>query len=356
MLTINARFLSQPLTGVQRYAWNVARHLPEAMLISDGRRAPWAANAELNGRLMERRSILGSHLWDQLVLPRAMPPGARLFCPGGIAPFAVRRAALTVHDFAVLDHPEYYGAAFGTLYRRLLPATIRRVRLIFTVSHWMRGEIVNRFGVAPDRVMVTPNAADSVFRPRNTDDLAAMREVLGLHRPYLLGVGAVSPRKNLARLLGAWSRIQHRFPDHELVLVGAEGLRFAPGIGLPALPQRARALGALDDETLARVYAGAALFVYPSLYEGFGIPILEAMACGVPVVTSSVTAMPEVAGDLALLVPPANEAAIAEAIAAGLTDEAWRRQAHREGPAHAARYRWEDAAAAVRRAAESRDW
>ena len=201
---------------------------------------------------------------------------------------------VTVHDLAVFRHPDAFPRWTRTYGRLVAPHVVRAARRVIAVSEFTRRELVELLGVPEERIRVVPNAVDEEFRPEGP---AAEGE-------YVLAVGTLEPRKNLARLGEAARRA-----GLELRVVGARGWG-----GVSANGTGVRWLGELPDEELAELYRGAQCFAYPSLYEGFGIPILEAMACGAPVVTSAGGATEEVAGGAAVLVDPLDPAEIAHGI------------------------------------------
>jgi glycosyltransferase involved in cell wall biosynthesis len=261
--------------------------------------------------------------WDPALLPRAARRAGAdvLHCTVFRAPLRARvPTILTVHDLAVLRHPEVF-PAWTRLYGRTgLRPTIRAADRVFAVSEFSKRETVELAGVDPDRVDVVPNALEPVFR---ADGDAAKGE-------YVLAVGTLEPRKNLARVVEATARA-----NIELRLVGAPGWGEAGAAG-----PHVTWLGRIEDEELAAAYRGARCLVFPSLYEGFGIPALEAMACGTPVVTSAGSAMAEVTDGAAVLVDPLDVGVIAEAIG-----EADRRRDElvRRGLERARAYTWERA-------------
>jgi glycosyltransferase involved in cell wall biosynthesis len=226
-------------------------------------------------------------------------------------------AVVTVHDLAVLRYPEAFPTWTRLYGRTWLRPTLRRARRLIAVSEFTRRETVELTGVDPGRIDVVPNAVDPIF-------VAEGPEVAG---DYVLAVGTLEPRKNLERVIEA-----ARSLGAELRVVGARGWG-----GVDASGDGVRWLGRVPDDELAALYRGAACLVYPSLYEGFGIPVAEAMACGTPVVTSTGSAMAEVAGDSAVLVDPLD----VDAIAAGIGEAVRRRQALVTlGRERASRFTW----------------
>lgn len=216
---------------------------------------------------------------------------------------------LVVHDVSFRLHPQWLDRRARVLLNTLVPASIRRSRLVIAVSHAAKEDVVSVFGVHPDRVRVIRTHPDPVFSPR-PDAEHRVRERFELDR-YVLAVGDLNPRKNLPALAEALRRIGD--PDLELALVGRPGRD-----GQAILTEcRGRWLGEVTDEELADLYSAATVTCYPSLYEGLGIPVLEAMACGSPVVASRRGAIPEAAGDAAILVEP-DAGAIAEGLRAAM--------------------------------------
>jgi glycosyltransferase involved in cell wall biosynthesis len=241
-----------------------------------------------------RASVLVRELlWYPLVLGAAGGIDV-LHCPTYYGPLRSRTpVVVTVHDLSVLRHPEAFPRWTRSFVPRFAPLVLRAATRLIAVSEFTRSELVELLGVPEAKIRVVPNAVDEIFVP---DGDAAEGD-------YVLAVGTLEPRKNLSRLAEA-----ARLAGVELRVVGARGWGDVPLAGV-------RWLGEQDDEELARLYRGAAAVAYPSLYEGFGIPILEAMASGTPVVTSEGGATEEVAGGAAVLVDPRDPASIAAGIA-----------------------------------------
>ena len=295
---VNGRYLLQRMTGVQRYAREIVARLGEKVEVI----APRGTCKGVRG-----------HLWEQAVLPCRMGRSL-LWSPSATGPLAVSRQVVTVHDCAFFEQSHCFSRAFAAWYQYLVPRLVRSVRRTITVSEFSRQRIVELCRVSPDRVVAIHSGVDPRFRPQSEDEIAIARSKLSLPARYVLCVGSLEPRKNLARLLQAWQRVQHRVDGLSLVLAGAKGGRVFGDAGLTELGTAVHAVGYVSDELLPAVSAGAALFIYPSLYEGFGLPVLEAMACGVPVITSHATALPEVTGEAALLVDPLEVESIADGI------------------------------------------
>jgi glycosyltransferase involved in cell wall biosynthesis len=264
--------------------------------------------------------------WEQAVAPVATTRDHLdvLFCPVNVVPFAgLVPSVVTVHDLAFLEVPE----AFIPAKRRYLSAmtrlSVHRARHVIAVSEQTKTDIVAHFGLAPERITVIPNAVDERFHPPAPgDDLGAFRRERDLPERYVLFVGTLEPRKNLPRLIEAFPRIAREDDDIGLAVVGASGWltsEIAPLVRRLDLASRIIFAGYVPDDELPRWYQAATVFCYPSLYEGFGLPVLEAMACGTPVVTSNVGSMAEIGRDAAVLVDPRDTDAIAVGIRALLT-------------------------------------
>jgi glycosyltransferase involved in cell wall biosynthesis len=302
-VAINARAaVRREIGGVERYAREMAARLPA---LGDYRVLKPPTEHKLG------------QVWEQ-----ALPLMHRglIYSPANTAPVSAR-TIVVIHDVAALKHPEWYSRAYAAWHGKLLPRVARKAKLVITVSEFSRGEIAETLGV--DSVVI-PGGVDERFRPGQPGD-------------YVLTVATRIARKNLAALEPTRRALKER--GLELVAVGSGRDYMQTDDGIPGRY--------VPDDELPALYAGARAFVLPSLYEGFGLPVLEAMASGVPVVASNRAALPETCGDAALLVDPDNRDAIAEAVLAAATDESTRGPLIEAGRARAARFTWERTARAT---------
>lgn len=310
--------------------------------------APLSARRTAGDRL---RTLGRDVWWHQLgVTLAARHAGADLLhLPTGLGP--VRPAmptVVTIHDVIALRFPKYFRAWSRTYARVVLPRLARAAQAVITVSNASKQDIVESLGVAEQRVTVVPNGIDPAFAPLppESDTAREVRNRLRLPRDFVLTVGAIEPRKNLPRVLEAIHRLRSRpaTADVRLVHAGPEGWLaddVPRAIQDLNLSDAVRFLGFVPLEDLAALYSLARVCVYPSLYEGFGLPVAEAMACGCPVVTSNVSSLPEVAGDAALLVDPASVDEIADGIAALWSQEERRLALAARGIERARAFTWE---------------
>ncbi|MBP1466567.1 glycosyltransferase family 4 protein [Candidatus Chloroploca sp. M-50] len=283
--------------------------------------------------------------WEQLLAPlllRSMRADlfhgvlnvAPLFCP---VP-----SVITIHDLAFIRFPQTFRAYNRTYLDFATRLSARRASRILAVSEHTKREVVGLLGIPEDRIIVTPNAVRDHFRPPEPGVLAHFRARKGLPERFLLTVGTLEPRKNLTTLLDAYAQVvrTHQVP---LLIGGGKGWLY------DAVFQRLEALGLRDlvefvgyieEEELPLWYAAATVFVFPSIYEGFGMPPLEAMACGTPVITSASASLPEVVGDAGLMVNPHDAGAFAQAIIALLDDRALHHELRERGLRRAEAFSW----------------
>lgn len=295
---------------------------------------------------------------EQLKVPLALKrEGVTLFhAPHYILPPLVPcRSVVTIHDCIHLMFPQYLPGRLAYRYARTsIALAARRSTRVMTVSESSKRDILRFVDAPADKIAVIPNAYDERFGVEPDEhDVVRVRERYQLHDEFVLYAGNVKPHKNLERLIRAFYLVRKRGLDYlKLVLIGDEISKYTAlrrAVHQHQLHKYVRFLGYLPEETLAVMYRLAGVFVFPSLYEGFGLPPLEAMASGTPVVTSNVSSLPEVAGDAAVLVDPYDPEAIADGIYRVLTDEELRVALKRKGLARARQFSWE---ASVRRVRE----
>lgn len=300
----------------------------------------------------ERMATLGRDLWwhqvGVTIAARRRGCGL-LHLPGGVGPIAGSfPAVVTVHDVMPIRFPHLFRPWYRRYAGVVMPRLARRARAVLTVSNTAKEEIVETFRIPPERVTVVPHGVDPVFRPVAPDDPLAqvVRSRYDLPRDFVLTVGAIAPRKNLPRLLEVVRRVRSQPGASTLTLVhaGPEGWRpeeVTRAVGELGLGGVVRFLGYVPVEELRVLYGLARVFAYPSLWEGFGMPVLEAMACGCAVVTSNVSSLPEVAGDAAVFVDPHSSEDLARGIAAVWEDERLRHSLVARGVARARQFTWE---------------
>ncbi|NUQ84927.1 MAG: glycosyltransferase family 4 protein [Anaerolineales bacterium] len=276
-IVVNGRFLSRLVTGVERHGREIVRWMGDRCRVEK-----------------TRVNSAAGHAWEQFILPRTLNSNSVLWSPANTGPLWVQNQALTIHDLSPLEHPEWFRASFSLWYRLFLPVLAKRVRVVFTPSEHVKRKITKRFGIT--NVIVAPNGVDtSVFHPE------ARQRIQGLPKKYILFVGSLQPRKNLGLLLNAWDELKGEFADTWLLIAGSPGSVF--GKVKFRLGERTHRLGYIPEDALPGLYAHSECLVLPSLDEGFGLPALEAMACGTAVLVSDGGALPEVVGHAARVFP-----------------------------------------------------
>jgi len=331
-----ADVLGRHRTGDETYVANLLRELAaqrstHGLRVTAATRHPGLVPAGIGALHLPARSQLRRMA---VRLPRLARRTAPLLHTQYVVPPGFRGpAVVTVHDLSFEHHPEWMAPHDRALFRTLVPRAVRRAARVLTVSETTRRDIIERYDVAPEHVVVTHNGVDARFSPEGP---RVDRD------PFLLFVGALHPRKALVTALEALARLPEAPP---LVVVGP-AKHGAPAVEAAVqrlgLERRVELAGHVDGEQLAALYRSAAAFVFPSLFEGFGLPVVEAMASGTPVVTTTGGSLPEVAGEAAVLVPPGDAEELARGIERALDGAAELRAA---GLVNAARFRWDALAA-----------
>jgi len=265
-----------------------------------------------------------------------------------LPPFRTIPSVFTLHDLIFRLYPETHMPLNRWFLTLMMPRFLRRADLILAVSECTRRDAIRWYRIPEERIVVTYEGVDERFRPAPPEAVAAIRARYGLPERFILYVGTLEPRKNLPTLFAAYRSLLARWPELGLVVAGRPGwltegiFRSLRDLGLEG---RVRLLGYVPDADLPALYSAAAVFAFPSRYEGFGLPPLEAMACGTPVVVADTSSLPEVVGEAGLRVPPDQPEAWVEALAAALSREELRTRLREAGLRRAARFRWAETAA-----------
>lgn len=355
-ITLEASPMLHTLTGIGRYTWELATRLPHHRMIEElnlyvrneivrdphkiiqmGKEVKtyplWSKPLRLTSRYLKKRHAL--HVCENSLIH-----GPNYFLPP-----CAEHGIITVHDLSIYRYPETHPVERVKQFEKNFDASLRRASHIITDSEAMKRETIELLGWAEDKISVVLLGVAPEFIPRHSDNYDFLKRY-GLNAVgYTLCVATIEPRKNIDKLVSAYKvlpkKLRERFP---LVIIG--GIGWSADTIMAQIEEGIREgwvirPGFVSDEELVLFYQHAALFVYPSAYEGFGLPVVEAMACGVPVIISNRTSLPEVADEVALIIEPDNHEEFVSALQKGLEDEAWRINAIETGIEKAKQYTWE---------------
>lgn len=340
MLTINARFLTQNVTGVQRFAIEISKELKR--LLGDHVRFIAPKNIlhidlakELDVKIV---GSLTGHLWEQIDLPKYLNQNNNplLLNLANTAPLFYKNKIVTVYDLAFYHHPEWFSKPFAIVYNFLIPKILKDARHIFTDSEFIRQEMVEVYKLPYSKIDVVYGAHSNIFHNK-----------LSQREYFALAVGSIDPRKNLKSIIDIFTN----HSEYSLMIVGQQNKVFS-SLNINNLPNNIKFLGYVGDDELVDLYNNASLFIYPSLYEGFGIPPLEAQACGCPVVCSNAASLPEVGGDSTVYCDPYSAEDIASKIKMVLDDEDLQNELRAKGFENIKRFSWEESAKKIIEAIE----
>jgi glycosyltransferase involved in cell wall biosynthesis len=322
----NVRTLSAPITGVQRYTSELIKRLQK--------------NIVLVSPVNKSLGIKG-HAWEQIILPQKVKNNL-LWSPGNTGPLSISNQVVTIHDLAPLDYPEWSNKKFALWYQFLIPRLIKKVRKIIAVSCFTKERILAIDPKVEDKIEVIYNGVNIEDFQKKLNSISQESQV----EPYVLALGNMSPRKNVASIVKAWLSIEKRLPSNLLLkILGSldnQGIyKFAD---IPKMPKNLQMLGYVDNLQLVHLYQNATAVIYVPLYEGFGLPVLEAMAAGSPVITSNSTAIMEVAANAARLVDPENISDLANSIVEVVENEKVRSELKKKGFNRAKEFNWENTA------------
>ncbi len=348
-LLINGRFLTQPVTGVQRYARQLLDQF-DKMLIQgeiDPNQyrltclVPPGLAQDPGWKRIELRTTgaLGGNSWEQIDLALSAPRRL-LFNPCNSSPLLRLRQATTLHDAAVFACPQAFTLPFRLKYQALLLRLRLHNAALITVSAFSQGELQRWCGIPLARTVVVPNAGEHILA--NPADPGTLQR-LPIRRPFFLALANPSPHKNIVSAIQAAAQMQAQ--GVQLVLAGQAGAaNFRSAWRTDQLPANVLLTGPLSDAELRALYEAAAGFLFPSLYEGFGIPLLEAMHCRCPVIASPLASIPEVCGEAACYSPDASPEALARQMQALLTSPAMADELRQRGRLRAAQFSWQNTA------------
>ena len=339
--------------GIGRYIRNLVREFPECAtdemeLVLFQSRRERERLSQASALRCRKLVTPAHHRWERWLLASEIAPRSVdvLHSPDHVAPNRFGwQSVVTVCDLAFLAHPEAYSSA-SLLYYTQIFRTLTEAARVITISDFTRQEVLNRVSIAPEKVVTTPLAVDPGYYPRKQADCDAVGNRLETPDSYLLVVGTIEERKNLERLLAGYASLPRKDRPH-LVFAGGRGYhydRVLEAVQEHRLEDFVKFLGYVDEADLPMLYTRAVALLYPSRYEGFGLPILEAMACGCPVVTSNCGSMAEVAGDAAILVDPNSAESIAHGIASLLASPSLREALIAKGNARVQEFSWRTAA------------
>lgn len=270
--------------------------------------------------------------------------------PSQISPFLFNpspKKVLTIHDLTPILFPETHGGIHTFLQNNILPRSLKRVDSIIAVSNSTKNDIISYFKIAEARVKVIYNGVDEIFQVLHEDEMEDVKEKYEIKHPFILYVGTLEPRKNIPTLLRAFYLLKKKGIQHRLVIAGGKGWKYKSvykTVNELNLQKEVIFTGYIPSEDLPKIYNAADLFIYPSLYEGFGLPPLEAMACGTPVITSNTSSLPEVVGDAGILVDPLDVKKIADVMYKVLNNMDVRDRMVKRGLERAKMFSWEKCA------------
>ncbi|QEC53364.1 glycosyltransferase involved in cell wall biosynthesis [Anseongella ginsenosidimutans] len=338
-LNVNGHFLHQRLTGVQRYAREILAGFDEGGY----------AYRILSPSVPFSSHKVGHHFWEQVLLPLKQKESAVLWSPTNTGPVYADNHGITLHDGGVFVHPEWFSSSYVQWRKMLIPRIVSRAKTIITVSEYSRKVICQHLNLAPEKVKVVYNGIDPKrFKPADSVRIKQVRAKYGLTARYLLALGSLDPRKNFARLVTAWNKYTEKNPNgYSLAIAGGSNDNFRSF--QINRSDSIKLLGYVEEEDLPALYSGASGFLFPSLFEGFGLPVLEAMACGTPVLTSNTTALDEIAGDAAIKVSPGSVDSIYEGLLQLLESQTQRDILVNKGFQRIKLFDWNNAASAIYR-------
>jgi len=337
---INGRFLTQKITGVQRYAVEVVKRLSaykgfELILLVP---KDYGCVLEFNKISIHKVGFLSGHLWEQLELPFYSRDGLLLnLC--NASPLFKREQIVTIHDASVFGFPDAYSYLFRIWYKLLLKASKYNTKKVFTVSLFSKSEIEKHCGILEEKIEAIYLGHEHVLDTISDRNIIDKNGLQG--KKYVLAVSSMNPNKNFRSIINAFNMISQS--EFYLVIAGGFNSRVFENADI-VLPTSVKHVGYVSDSELKALYENASCFIYPSYYEGFGLPPLEAMACGCPVIVAKSSSLPEVCGEAALYCNPYDVKDIAQKISLLMNNQELRRELRHKGLMRATQFTWEKCA------------
>jgi len=343
---INGRFLTQKITGVQRFGYEVLKSLDHLLsekkikhtfiILMPNFNKQGKYNFK-NLKLVEVGKLQG-HLWEQLELPSYAKGGLLInFCNTG--PIFKRNQIVTIHDAAVYGFPSAFSFQFRTWYRFLLFWLGKNAKRILTVSEFSKRELMKYFSINPEKIRVVTEGKEQILTIQSNEEIIRKHNLE--KGKYVLAVSSLNPNKNFRSIIQAIAFLEDKNKNFDFVIAGGTNPQVFKGSDLKIESSNVKYVGYVSDEELKALYENAGCFVYPSFYEGFGLPPLEAMACGCPVIVSKRASLPEVCGDSALYCDPEDSEDIANKIASVLENKELRKELSEKGHQRSMIFTWE---------------
>jgi len=331
-IVVNTRCFQRRMTGIQRYTAEILRYFPEEVL-------------HMSPPVILSKSVITNNFWEQFLLPLELH-GKLLWSPANMGPVLYKKQVITIHDTMPLEpndwKPPSFDYFFSRWYRNMLPRLVTNVRHIITISKFSADRIMYHLGVSANKISIIPCGIDhQKFYPRSEKEIQELlNQKIIPGRKYVLALSSILPHKNFQSVLDAWKMVVDALPrDVDLFLAG--GIPKHEAYSFKNLSSRVHYLGYIEDRYLPALYSGAMFFVFVSLYEGFGLPPLEAMACGTPVLASNAASIPEVVSGAGVEVNPLSIADIANNMKQLALTEELRKELVIKGLKNAERYNWQ---------------
>lgn len=349
MFVVNGRFLTQKATGVHRYAFEICNKLHE-MGVDFHVAIPNKINSDYKFSFNTVKcGSLKTHLWEQISLPKYLKrigkPLLISFTGGGVLNYD--NQIMTIHDVSHERYPEWFAKNYYRYYHYLMPRTARKSHAVLTVSEFSKSEIINTFGLDKDKIYIVHSNVPFHSKPTREEILNYKPDT---DEKYIIAVSNMDPRKNFLRLAEAFSKIEDK--SLKLYIIGMQTKAFNTPDLQKLIGENIVLPGYIDDTALQKMYQNAILSVYPSLYEGFGLPPLESMTYGCPAIVSDIPALREISGDAALYVNPYDVKDMTQKINLLIKDERIRKQLQSRGLEQIKKYSWDKSAKQVYELAE----